>query len=92
MKLHWFGKKTTNELGFNERKELRKAYFRQAREICGSIDYNGFYSIDDEKDFRYGALGDCAMRKLNDLITDLTKIRDRIIELEEKDKNDGCDL
>lgn len=51
MKLHWFGKKTTNELSFNERKELRKAYFRQAREICGSIDYNGFYSIDDEKGF-----------------------------------------
>lgn len=87
MKLHWFGKKTTNELSFNERKELRKAYFRQAREICGSIDYNGFYSLDDEKDFRYGAL-----KKLNNLITDLTKIRDRIIELEEKDKNDGCDL
>ena len=33
MKLHWFGKKTVNELSFNERKELRKAYFRQAREI-----------------------------------------------------------
>ena len=92
MKLHWFGKKTTNELSFNERKELRKAYFRQAREICGSIDYNGFYSIDDGKDFRYGALGDGAMKKLNDLIKKKKKIRDRIIELEEKDKNDGCDL
>ena len=92
MKLHWFGEKTTNELSFDERKELRKAYFSKVREMCGSINYNGFYSFDDEKDFRYGVLGDGALKKLNDLITDLTKIRDRIIELEEKDKNDGCDL
>ena len=92
MKFHWFGKKTVKELNVNERKELRKAYFRQAREICGSVDYNGFYSLDDEKSFCYGALGDGALKKLNDLIADLTKIRDRIIELEEKDENDGCDL
>lgn len=36
-----------------------------------------------EKSFRNGAL-----KKLNDL----TKIRDRVIELEERDKNDRCDL
>lgn len=36
--------------------------------------------------------GDGALKKLDDLIKDLTKIRDRIIELEEKDKNDGYDL
>lgn len=92
MKLHWFGKKTTNELSFNERKELRRAYFRQARKMCGSIDYNGFYSLDDEKSFRYGALGDGALKKLNYLIVDLIIIRDRIVELEKKDKNDGYDL
>ena len=92
MKLHWFGKKTVNELSCKERKELRKAYFRQAREICGSIDYNGFYSLGDENNFRYGVLGDGALKKLDDLIKDLTKIRDRIVELEEKDKNDGYDL
>lgn len=64
MKLHWFGKKTVNELSFNERKELRKAYFRKAREMCGSIDYNGFYSIGDEKDFRYGALWRRRIKKI----------------------------
>ena len=92
MKLHCFGKKAVNELSFNERKELRRAYFRQAREICGSIDYNGFYSLDDENGFRYGALGDGALKKLDDLKKKKKKIRDRIIELEEKDKNDGYDL
>lgn len=92
MKLHWFGKKTTNELTFNERKELRRAYFGEIRSICGSISYNGFYSFDDENSLRYGMLGDGALKKLNDLIKDLIRIRDRIVELEEKDKNDGYDL
>ena len=77
---------------FNTNQNLCSLILSKYKQENIAVSFNGFYSIDDEKDFRYGALGDGALKKLNDLIKDLTRIRDRIVELEEKDKNDGYDL
>lgn len=69
----FFRKKDVEEFSIDERKELIRDYLSKANEICYSFELN-------RRPYMGGGLED-----LNKVISDLSQIRDRIVELENKD-------